>query len=112
MTRKPKPRWLKRLGNSRVKMIWDVMIKRGAILPDGEPMTTELIHNLTGKTFSMQQLSNHLSKKPQFERVGTKRIPESFGSQTYPVALWLADPDAYTPPTDLSSEGGGEDRQS
>ena len=70
----------------------------GAILPDGDSATTESIHAAVNKVFSMQQLSNHLAKKPQFSRVGTKRIPENFGSQTYPVALWLADPDAYTPP--------------
>ncbi len=87
----------KRLGNQRVKRVWQSMIDRDAILPDGEPMTTEAIHNATGKIFSMQQLSNHLSKKPQFTRVGTKRIPESYGSQTYPVALWLADATAYDP---------------
>ena len=101
MPKKSKPRWLKRLGNSRVKMIWEIMIKSGATLPDGEPMTTEMIHEKLNKMFSMQQLSNHLSKKPQFSRVGTKRIPETFGSQTYPVALWLADSEAYTPPTDV-----------
>jgi len=104
MPKKPKPRWLKRLGNSRVKLIWEIMIKSGAIIPDGEPMTTEMIHEKLNKMFSMQQLSNHLSKKPQFTRVGTKRIPETFGSQTYPVALWLADPDAYTPPGDRTTD--------
>lgn len=98
-----KPAWLKRLGNSRVRLVWDAMIKAGAILPDGDPMTTEAIQEATDRAFSKQQLSNHLAKKPQFTRVGTKRIPENFGSQTYPVALWLADPHAYTPPT-----GGAE----
>jgi len=88
----------RRLGNQRVKKVWEAMIEYGAVLPDGDPMTTEGIHAATGKMFSMQQLSNHLSKKPQFTRIGTKRIPEQFGSQTYPVALWLADPDAYDPP--------------
>ncbi len=67
-------------------------------MPDGDPCTTESIHAAVNKGFTMQQLSNHLAKKPQFHRVGTKRIPENFGSQTYPVALWLADPHAYTPP--------------
>lgn len=104
MPKKEKPRWLKRLGNSRVKMIWECMIAADAILPDGEPMTTEMIHDRLNKMFSMQQLSNHLSKKPQFTRIGTKRIPETFGSQTYPVALWLADPDAYTPPEEERPE--------
>ena len=104
MSPEPKPRWLKRLGNSRVKQVWALMIKRRAVLPDGDPMTTEAIHGAIGKIFSMQQLSNHLSKKPQFTRVGTKRIPESFGSQTYPVALWFADPNAYTPPEESLDE--------
>lgn len=95
-----KPKWLRRLGNQRMRQIWDVMIKGGATLPDGEPMTTEAINNGLKQPFSKQQLSNHLSKKPQFTRVGTRRIPETHGTKTYPVALWLADPHAYTPPSD------------
>lgn len=95
-----KPRWLRRLGNQRMRQIWDVMIANQAVLPDGEPMTTEAINSLLKQPFSKQQISNHLSKKPQFSRVGTRRIPETHGTKTYPVALWLADPTAYTPPTD------------
>jgi hypothetical protein len=83
-----------------MRQIWDVMIGNGAVLPDGDPMTTEAINALLKQPFSKQQISNHLSKKPQFSRVGTRRIPETHGTKTYPVALWLADPTAYTPPSD------------
>ena len=75
----------------RVKRLWQMMLDNGCCTPDGKPMSTREILNIPGQTFTMNQLSNHLSGKPRlFERVGDVRVQQVTGDATYPMATWLA----------------------
>lgn len=67
-----------------------LMVNAGAVLPSGTPLTTQQIQDLPGQPFRTHSLTNHLSKKPQFERVGTVRVRNLDGTGTYPVSQWLA----------------------
>ena len=69
------------------------MVKAGATFPDGTPLTTQQIQSLKGQPFRTHSLTNHLSKKPEFERVGTIRVRNLDGTGTYPVSQWLARPE-------------------
>lgn len=76
-----------------VEKLRQLMCRAGAVLPSGNPLTTHQIQDLPGQPFRTHSLTNHLSKKPEFERVGTIRVRNLDGTGTYPVSQWLASPE-------------------
>lgn len=91
----------KRMGKTDgyyVRKVWRLMVEKGAIHPDGTPLTVSQILEMEGQPFSKNQLSQHLAKKKSvFAKAGTVRIRQKWGTETqsYRVSTWLAHADAY-----------------
>ena len=91
----------KRMGKTDgyyVKKVWRLMMEKGAVFPDGSPLTVGQIMDLPAQPFRKNQLAQHLAKKKSiFHKNGMVRIRNQWGSETqsYRVATWLAHPGAY-----------------
>ena len=92
-----------------VEKLRALMVGAGAVAPSGTPLTTQQIQDLPGQPFRVHSLTNHLSKKPEFERVGTIRVRNLDGTGTYPVSQWLASAEPITKKATLTSRSDDAD---